>query len=1179
MRIPASNGKKTLVFAILTVVLWAGMHHQAEAQEARNLLDSYDLIMVTEHSLASDGQIYDAYGMALHLAGQGVQVEWWIARDKPYEGVDFTATTDDAPAGDTAATDGVVAERDYRAGPFVIRDPDPDTADYNEAWDVIGELQTSLGYSPLFHEVRSMSIEADPNVGSLDFMPRIAYSANAHVAADELVLAGLPAVEVEAPGSATSPSTVAGGGLFLGDDSDPCGRRPAYDVYIQDHYNWVDPTELEVAAMEEFDAFLRAGTTCIFQCLSASVDDTLHWLTLADNVATEGDSVESFYTVEEDFADHPFSQTMGDIAQEGGAFPLWSATDNQFRTTAEHIFYDASSGDYGYMLGQVEGGKFFFAGGHQRHHVNDRRIILNAILYEVVSPQFEHQISALLTPSDTVVRRSVTVRVRSGSTATNTVIVDTLASGVSYVPRSAEVFVAGGTSSWDEETGELTFDLGDVDPRALDDGVVATFEVDVLFTETGRYELLRSRTSYDDAWTTGINFSGSLCESVEVRPRLYVRKVVDQEALEVGDNELLLTIQVINTGTSVIEDVLVGDVLPAGVTFLGPIDSHGRGRADYGETESEQLTWDVGWLAPGERAAMSFRVNAAPSLEGDFLVNDGPWAEGNDRADGPVEVAGRDVVLPVVAEGDPFLTFALQPGEVAEASSTTFTLDVTNGGQAFFHEAGNWVSLVLPSDWSSPSNFDLPADWTAYYYETARRLVFYHPLDRPRWDSGETLSFSFDLVAPAGPRTDLFNVQATAGRGEPLVFQGTLPVGVIDGNGIDSDGDGLTDEEEEDLGTDPYSPDTDGDGLPDGFEVGPDESNPYDTDGDGTIDALDDDSDGDGIPDETEGPGDHDNDGLPNYRDLDSDNDGLDDNVEEEIGTDRLDADSDDDGVLDGEESLPDEDSDDNGVINALDPDSDGDGLLDGTEVGETEPHADTDLSAGNFVPDADPTTQTDPLNPDTDGGGVPDGLEDGNLDGAYDPDADETDPLDPSDDLPGGVDAGSDAGSDAGTAGGSDAGTAGGSDAGTAGGSDAGTAGGSDAGTAGGSDGGTGGGSDGGAPTESDAGFDGGLDGGSAGVIDAGRDVGVAEGGLDARADGATDSHPDSSGNPGADGPDGGGTDSSWDSSGAWASGTDASPPAVAPFRAKGKGCSCRTATATNQRFWRTLSRLFTTW
>ena len=57
----------------------------------------------------------------------------------------------------------------------------------------------------------------------------------------------------------------------------------------------------------------------------------------------------------------------------------------------------------------------------------------------------------------------------------------------------------------------------------------------------------------------------------------------------------------------------------------------------------------------------------------------------------------------------------------------------------------------------------------------------------------------------------------------------------------DTDGDGLTDEEEIRLGTDPNNPDTDGDGLDDGVEV-----NTYQTD------PLDEDTDGDGLTDGAE---------------------------------------------------------------------------------------------------------------------------------------------------------------------------------------------------------------------------------------------------------------------------------------------------------------------------------------
>jgi Tol biopolymer transport system component len=101
----------------------------------------------------------------------------------------------------------------------------------------------------------------------------------------------------------------------------------------------------------------------------------------------------------------------------------------------------------------------------------------------------------------------------------------------------------------------------------------------------------------------------------------------------------------------------------------------------------------------------------------------------------------------------------------------------------------------------------------------------------------------------------------------------------------DTDGDGISDEDELTRGTDPTNPDTDGDGLSDGDEVarGTDPTNP--------------DTDGDGIPD---------------GREL-------------EIGTDPTDADSDADGLPDGAE-----------LEAGLDPtasDSDGDGLVDGSDV------------------------------------------------------------------------------------------------------------------------------------------------------------------------------------------------------------------------------------------------------
>ena len=252
----------------------------------------------------------------------------------------------------------------------------------------------------------------------------------------------------------------------------------------------------------------------------------------------------------------------------------------------------------------------------------------------------------------------------------------------------------------------------------------------------------------------------------------------------------------------------------------------------------------------------------------------------------------------------------------------------------------------------------------------------------------------------------------------------------LDPDLADTDGDGLDDGEELGLGLDPDDQDSDDDGLTDGEEP------LTDNDGDGLISPLDPDSDNDGLPDglergrvepledtdwrlgvfisdadpttetdperaDSDGGGLLDgvedinlngrvdrNEGDPNFLDDDPDNDGdgLRDYFEAPMGLTVGDADSDDDGVLDGAEPSWDEDTDGDGLINALDPDSDGDGLLDGTELGITRLHPDTEIEVGNFVPDADPGTQTNPLLSDHDGGGIMDGAEDRNQNGRFEP-------------------------------------------------------------------------------------------------------------------------------------------------------------------------------------------------
>ena len=270
----------------------------------------------------------------------------------------------------------------------------------------------------------------------------------------------------------------------------------------------------------------------------------------------------------------------------------------------------------------------------------------------------------------------------------------------------------------------------------------------------------------------------------------------------------------------------------------------------------------------------------------------------------------------------------------------------------------------------------------------------------------------------------------------------------------DTDGDGLKDSEELKLGTDPNKADTDGDGINDKIEVGSDLTKPIDSDGDGKIDALDDDDDNDGILTKNESynggspvSNDTDSDGKPDYLDTDDDNDGVltknenynggtseDDDTDGDGTPDYLDVDDDGDGILtkyenynggtpedddtDGDGKPDYLDTDDDGdsletVAENADPngdgnpsdakDSDGDGKPDYLDAKDDTP-VDTDTDKDGLTDKQEAALGTDPNNPDTDGDGINDKAEVGpNLSTPIDTDSDgKIDALDDDDDNDG---------------------------------------------------------------------------------------------------------------------------------------------------------------------------------
>ncbi len=211
------------------------------------------------------------------------------------------------------------------------------------------------------------------------------------------------------------------------------------------------------------------------------------------------------------------------------------------------------------------------------------------------------------------------------------------------------------------------------------------------------------------------------------------------------------------------------------------------------------------------------------------------------------------------------------------------------------------------------------------------------------------------------------------GAGGGMVVVGCDPNGGAANLAKDTDCDGLSDAEEygtdyNGLKTDPCNADTDGDGIPDGVEVGKLVSVAAtctftpDADPNSKTNPTLADSDGDAVKDGVE----------------DANHDGR----RQPTETDPVRKDTDCDGFSDGEELAMAAGC----VTDGTKRDTDGDGLPDGVEGGLQPVGADPTgctYTVGTY--DADSSTKTNACNADTDGDGIQDGAEDTNLNGRVD--------------------------------------------------------------------------------------------------------------------------------------------------------------------------------------------------
>jgi hypothetical protein len=264
-----------------------------------------------------------------------------------------------------------------------------------------------------------------------------------------------------------------------------------------------------------------------------------------------------------------------------------------------------------------------------------------------------------------------------------------------------------------------------------------------------------------------------------------------------------------------------------------------------------RLEWDLSAATPGDRYVLHFVL---ASVHG-----------------GGTSTAGADLMADVVSEELPTCVGSgVFTTPIGEPFSTTFIgNDPSGGALALFTVGGSPGVVSAPPGQLFPSPLPSFFAWTPTYADRGRTRVVLASFTDELMRTG-TCSLALQVpscvgwgqpcVVGAGQCATTGTMgcndaeafcDAVAGAPAPEVCGDGIDNdcdGVVDNGCLDSDGDGLWDDQEALLGTDPFDADSDDDGVPDGAEVAFAE----DSDGDGLINALDPDSDDDGLFDGTE---------------------------------------------------------------------------------------------------------------------------------------------------------------------------------------------------------------------------------------------------------------------------------------------------------------------------------------
>ena len=291
--------------------------------------------------------------------------------------------------------------------------------------------------------------------------------------------------------------------------------------------------------------------------------------------------------------------------------------------------------------------------------------------------------------------------------------------------------------SFDNETHTLTVPLGSI---AHATKKTVTFSVTVNDAAYGKTVYNTAVMSGDNIPDTEGTDDGVSVGDGKARPS--IEKTADKSSAKVGDKiTYTLTLSNSETATVPVENAVVTDVIPAGLTFeYGSILVDGSTTSDYTYDENTRLlTVNVGSIAPDSSRTVSFVVTVNADAYNTTIQNLATVTSDNTE---PVQDKDDGVV---VSDGmtDLSIVKSVSAATAKVGDTLTYTVEVSNGAGAEVNIRDAVMADTIPDGLTFRGNVTVDGYSAAYQYDNENRTLSV-PLDAIA--PGQTKTISFDVL-------------------------------------------------------------------------------------------------------------------------------------------------------------------------------------------------------------------------------------------------------------------------------------------------------------------------------------------------------------------------------------------------------------------------------------------------